>query len=113
MQYLYPSEVLTFTTRAKGLAYLNFMNNAVKVFNTYMPPIAIANTGWRFYILYIVWDAFGVLIIYLFFVETRGRSLEELGQLFEAKNPVKASLETRHALVLEGGTVKVDDDVEP
>lgn len=30
--------------------------------------------------------------IYLFFVETKGRTLEELDVVFEAKNPVKASL---------------------
>jgi hypothetical protein len=110
MQSLYPSEVLAFATRAKGLAYLNFMMNAVKVINTYVPPIAIANSGWRFYILYVVWDAFGVIIIYFFFVETRGRSLEELDQLFEAENPVKASLEVRHAIVMQDGAVKVADD---
>lgn len=34
MQSLYPSEVLTFNTRGKGLAYLNFMVNVVNVFNT-------------------------------------------------------------------------------
>ena len=113
MQSLYPSEVLTFSTRAKGLAYLNFMNNAVKVLNTYLPPIAIANTSWRFYILYIIWDAFGVVVIYFFFVETRGRSLEELDDLFEANNPVSASLEYKKAVVLQSGAVKLDDDGEP
>ena len=92
MQSLYPSEVLAFSTRAKGLAYLNFMNNAVKVLNTYVPPVAIANSGYKFYILYIIWDAFGVAVIYFFFVETRGRSLEELDELFEAKNPRKESV---------------------
>jgi len=106
MQSLYPSEVLTFTTRAKGLAYLNFMVNCVNVLNTYVPPVAIANSGWRFYILYVVWDAFGVVIIYFFFVETRGRSLEELDELFEAKDPKKASLALKHVVIKSDGTVK-------
>lgn len=52
----------------------------VNVLNTYVPPVAIAHSGWRFYILYVVWDAFGVVVIYFFFVETRGRSLEELDE---------------------------------
>lgn len=60
MQSLYPSEVLTFATRAKGLAYRGLMGNLVSVINTYAPPVAIANSGWRFYLLYVVWDAFGV-----------------------------------------------------
>ncbi|OAL39816.1 hypothetical protein AYO20_00728 [Fonsecaea nubica] len=113
---LYPAEVLTFTARAKGkllffpfllrMAYLNFMVNCVNVLNTYVPPVAIANSGWRFYILYVVWDAFGVVVIYLFFVETRGRSLEELDELFEAKNPKQASLAYKHVLIRSDGTIK-------
>ncbi|KAJ9616676.1 hypothetical protein H2200_000395 [Cladophialophora chaetospira] len=106
MQSLYPAEVLTYTARAKGMAYLNFMCNCVNVLNTYVPPVAIANSGWKFYILYVVWDAFGVLVIYLTFVETRGRSLEELDELFESKNPKKASLEYRDVVVRSDGTVK-------
>lgn len=109
MQSLYPSEVLTYTARAKGLAYLNFMVNCVNVLNTYVPPVAIAHSGWRFYILYVVWDAFGVVIIYFFFVETRGRSLEELDELFEAEDPKKASLAVKHVVIKGDGTIK---DVE-
>ena len=110
MQSLYPSEVLAFNTRAKGLAYMNFMVNAVNVLNTYVPPIAIANSGWKYYILYIVWDAFGVVIIYFFFVETKGRSLEELDYLFESPSPVKESLKLRTAAVLDNGNVKLVDE---
>ncbi|KIY02247.1 uncharacterized protein Z520_02385 [Fonsecaea multimorphosa CBS 102226] len=128
MQSLYPAEVLTFTARAKGksypqvftpppppsplstrhrgMAYLNFMVNCVNVLNTYVPPVAIANSGWRFYILYVVWDAFGVVIIYFFFVETRGRSLEELDELFESENPKKASLAYKHVVIKSDGTIK-------
>lgn len=61
MQSLYPSEILTFNTRGKGLAYLNFMVNVVNLFNTYTPPVGITRSGYWFYLLYIVWDAFGVL----------------------------------------------------
>jgi hypothetical protein len=131
MQSLYPAEVLTFTARAKGtssvqpqyllkriilnfcslgMAYLNFMVNCVNVLNTYVPPVAIANSGWKFYILYIVWDAFGVVVIYFTFVETRGRSLEELDELFESDNPKKASLQVREVVVRGDGSVKRVED---
>jgi hypothetical protein len=90
---------------------MNFMVNAVNVLNTYVPPVAISHSGWRFYILYIVWDAFGVVIIYFFFAETKGRNLEEMDYLFESNNPVKASLELTTAAVRQDGTVKLVDDV--
>lgn len=34
---------------------------------------------------------FEFVIIYFFFVETKGRTLEEMDEVFEAKNPRKAS----------------------
>jgi len=105
MQSLYPSEVLTYNTRAKGLAFLALSNNAVKVMNTYVPPIAIHNSGWKFYLLYVIWDAFGIVVIYFTFVETRGWSLEEIEELFNAKNPVKASLEKKNVTVAHDGTI--------
>lgn len=107
MQSLYPSEVLPFNTRAKGLAYMNLMVNAVNVLNTYVPPIAIARSSYRFYILYVVWDAFGALVIYLIFVETKGRNLEEMDDLFESPNPVKKSLELDKVKIRGDGTVKL------
>lgn len=34
-----------------------------------------------------------ISVIYLFFVETKGRSLEELDQVFRAKDPVAESMQ--------------------
>lgn len=75
MQSLYPAEVLLFNTRAKSLAFAHSMSNCAGILKTYVPPIAIAKSGWKFYILYIVWDACAVLVIYLTFPKTRGRNL--------------------------------------
>ncbi|KZT51093.1 general substrate transporter [Calocera cornea HHB12733] len=91
-QYLYPVEVLSFENRGKGLAALNLMNNLVKLVNTYVPPVAIRSIGWRFYIFYAIFDASGVAFMYRFFVETRGRNLEEMDAIFVDPNPVQASL---------------------
>jgi len=92
MQSLYPVEVLSYNNRAKGLAFLNLFVNAAGLFNTYLPPVAIANVGWRFYLFYACWDAVGIFVIYMTFVETKGRNLEEIDLIFQSDRPVKASL---------------------
>lgn len=37
--------------------------------------------------------------MYFFFVETKGRTLEEMDEIFEAKNPRKASTQKKKAIV--------------
>ena len=81
----------------------------VLIINTYVPPIAIANVSWRFYIFYIVCDACGALVVYLIFVETRGWSLEEIDAIFESKNPKKASLRT-HVQVRDDEIGRVNEN---
>ena len=84
--------MLSYSARAKGLAFYNLARSIVLVINTYVPPIAIAEASWRFYIFYILIDACGALVVYLIFVETRGWSLEEIDAIFKSKSPKKASL---------------------
>lgn len=92
----YPVECLHTNTRAKGMGVNNFTLNIAEFINTYGTPIALANIGWRLYIIYAGWNMVQAAWIYFFFVETRGRTLEELDGIFEAKNPVRESLKKVH-----------------
>jgi hypothetical protein len=49
------------------------------------------NIRYWFYVFFVFWDVFEFAFIYFFFVETKGRTLEELDEVFNAKNPRKAS----------------------
>ena len=46
-----------------------------------------------------------MITIYFFFVETAGKTLEELSVIFNAKHPVKKSLEKTKVKVDQGGNV--------
>ncbi|KAH8161056.1 hypothetical protein CIB48_g7190 [Xylaria polymorpha] len=97
LQTLYAVECLGNRTRAKGsgLNYL-FLNIAIIV-NTYGISVGIKVIGWRLYvrtnpnIVYIGWIVIEMILIYFFFVETAGKTLEELSEIFEAPNPRKFS----------------------
>jgi hypothetical protein len=76
-----------------------------------------AFTEWKFYFLYIIWNALIPIFIYFVFVETHGRTLEELTQIFRgtlpqplenliltchlAKYLVKTSLERKKVVMVE------------
>jgi sugar porter (SP) family MFS transporter len=91
MQPIYPAEVLSTDMRAKGMGLFQLTAGAAGFVNTFAAPIALANIGYWFYAFFVFWDVFESLVIYFFFVETKGRTLEEMDQVFEAKNPRKES----------------------
>lgn len=99
LQALYPAECLDYNTRAKGMAFYALAVSCASFVNTYAGPIALKNITWRYYIVYIVWDLFECLIIWLCAVETKGRTLEELNEIFQDPHPVRAST-TKHKIAI-------------
>ena len=75
------------------------------VVNTYGISVGIEAIGWKLYLVYIGWIVVELFTIYYFFVETAGKTLEELSEIFQAKNPVKKSLEKTHVEVDRAGRV--------
>ena len=43
------------------------------------------------YLIFMCWDLFEVIVIYFFVVETKGFTLEEIGEIFGQPNPRKFS----------------------
>ena len=84
------------------------LNSIVSFVNTYAAPVGISNASWRFYFLYLVVDAVGILVIYLTFVETRGRSLEEMDRVFDDPHPVRKSLQKQEIVVKETGNGELE-----
>lgn len=112
LQTLYAVECLENRTRAKGSG-LNFLFlNIAMVVNTYGISVGIESIGWKLYVVYIVWICVELVIIYFFFVETAGKTLEEMGDIFAAPNPRKASTrKTRVDLDARGNVVGIDGSV--
>ncbi|KAL2430675.1 Lactose permease [Exophiala dermatitidis] len=113
LQSLYPVECISFEIRAKGMAFQSFFVNAAGLINQFAWPIALKKIEWKTYIIFIVWTAIQGVLSYFFFPETRKRTLEELDQIFEAKNPVKYSIRKKTVAVTEDRTlVSVDKDAK-
>lgn len=79
----YPLEVVTYRMRAKTWAFVLLTIQVSSIFGGYVNPIALKNISWKFYIYYCVWVTFIFVIVYFFFVETKGPTLEELATLFD------------------------------
>jgi len=91
MQPIYPGEVCDNVQRAKGMGVFQLTGGAAGFLNTFVAPIALKKIGYWFYVFFVFWDLFEFAVIYFFFVETKGRTLEELDEVFDAPNSRKAS----------------------
>lgn len=81
--YSYTTEIMPFFMRARGLAVKTLVGQIALIINMYVNPIALAAIGYHYYIFFIGLNCFWLTLIFFFFPETKGYSLEELAVLFD------------------------------
>lgn len=97
--YTYTTEILPYSIRARGLGVQIAVSEAALTVNQYVNPIALDRIGYYYYIFYLGVLFVGLVMIYFFFPETKGKTLEELSGLF---------VETE--IGLEGDVVEMKQD---
>lgn len=68
------------------------LSNCANLYNTYVTAVAVEAIGWHYYLVFVGLNLVYAVVWFLFGVETRGRTLEELDAVFEAKFPPRAAL---------------------
>ncbi|KAB8349848.1 hypothetical protein FH972_023861 [Carpinus fangiana] len=80
--WLYPTEINGLGTRTKGAAIGTATNWLVNFIVVEITPPAIDNLGWQFYIIWTVFNAAFVPIVYFLYPETAGRTLEDMDRYY-------------------------------
>ncbi|QUC19124.1 uncharacterized protein UV8b_03365 [Ustilaginoidea virens] len=88
----YCAEVLDTATRAKGMGIHVILSNCANLYNTYVTAIALEAIDWRYYLIFVGLNLLYGVVWFAFGVETRGRTLEEMDDVFNAKFPPRAAL---------------------
>jgi len=96
LTYTFLVELFPFHVRAKGITIFQLFGRLAGAFNTFVNPIGIANSGWRYYLMYVVFLGFEVVFIYFLFPETGQKSLEELAFLYEEKEAEEVRARVQH-----------------
>ena len=81
-QWIVPAEIFDTHTRSKGVSIATMMSFA---FNTMIGQVtdkAIKNTGWHYYLLFVLCNFTNAVFFYLLLPETRKLPLEEMNYLF-------------------------------
>ncbi|KAG8822093.1 hypothetical protein FRB91_005376 [Serendipita sp. 411] len=103
----YTVEILPFLIRAKGLAAMNFSVMGAIIFNQYTNPIALGKLKWKYYLIYTIWLVFELGYVWLWALETKGRSLEETAALFDGEDAVaELTHRTGHDIAAAGRDIK-------
>ncbi|GIK04139.1 hypothetical protein Aspvir_008216 [Aspergillus viridinutans] len=82
LPWLYPAEISPIKTRAKANAISTCTNWLFNFLIVMVTPIMISNIGWGTYLFFACINACFLPVIYLFYPETAGRSLEEIDLIF-------------------------------
>ncbi|KAK7425530.1 hypothetical protein QQZ08_007971 [Neonectria magnoliae] len=83
LAYTYPPEVLRYSQRAKGVVVAQAIGYAFSFLNLYTIPLAIEKLSWRFYAINGGWNLGILAVVIWLFVETKGRTLEEIDEIFD------------------------------
>ncbi|KAK5065318.1 hypothetical protein LTR84_001156 [Exophiala bonariae] len=95
--WVYPTEVFPLATRAKGVS-LSMVSFAVwgAVINEVIPYVINA-VGWWVFVMFAVMNFIQIIPVWLFYVETANRHLEDLDILFASDSPLAYKMEREFA----------------
>lgn len=91
LQSVLPVEALSTQMRAKGLAIYTFTMGGMGLINMFAGAQGLANLGYKYIIIFVAFDAFESVAWYFLGVESCGRTLEELDEIYQQAYPPGAS----------------------
>lgn len=80
--WLYPAEINSIGMRTKGAALASASDWLFNYFIVQLTPLGIHHLRWKFYVIFFILNAAFIPIVYLFYPETAGKSLEEIDLMF-------------------------------
>ncbi|KAM0244515.1 hypothetical protein ACHAP5_006196 [Fusarium lateritium] len=82
LQVAYPLELWPFQLRGRGMSAAWMIMILALIFNVFVNPVALTAIGWKYYIVYVALLVSYGFVIFFFYPETKGRTLEEIAVIF-------------------------------
>ena len=92
---VYPTEVFPLATRAKGTALATVAFSLAGGFINEIVPYLISAIGFYVFVLFALLNLAMMVPIYLFYIETANRDLEDMDVLFSCDSPLVWKAERR------------------
>lgn len=82
ISWIYPVEIFPMAIRSIGFSISSVINYATMVLFSQVSPIGLANIGWKYYIFFVCSNLLSAILVFVFCPETKGKSLEQMDELF-------------------------------
>ncbi|SPN99268.1 related to hexose transporter protein [Cephalotrichum gorgonifer] len=82
----YIMEITPYSLRAKASMLYQLTGNLAGLYNSFANPVAMEAIAWKYYIVWCVAIGVHFTLIYFFFPETKGRSLEDVARIFDGED---------------------------
>ncbi|KZL85902.1 hexose carrier protein [Colletotrichum incanum] len=82
ISWVYPAEIFPVEVRALGNAITTFTNWTVNLIFAQISPEALTAIGFRYFYVFFVFNLIGMVCYIFFYPETKGRTLEQMDELF-------------------------------
>ncbi|KAI6784113.1 uncharacterized protein J7T54_004659 [Emericellopsis cladophorae] len=110
LQALYPAEILNNEIRAKGMGIKGLLTGLSSFINTYGTSVSLKNIGWKTYTIFLILHFVHNAVMWWSCVETKGRTLEEIDEIFNDPQPVKRSLQKTTIISESGAGIQIKEE---
>lgn len=110
--FMYAAELAPLRTRAKVTAMSAAANWLFSFVLAEVSPVGFATLHWRYYIVYACISAFGLAVFYFFCPETKGRTLEEIDEIFVLSESIFDTVRVAREMPFQSDLLAVEDDTE-
>jgi len=110
--FMYAAEIAPLRTRAKVTAMSAAANWLFNFLLAEVTPVGFASIQWRYYIIYACISAFAFTSFYLFCPETKGRTLEEIDDIFVQSTSIFDPVRIAREMPFQTDLLVHADDIE-
>ncbi|KAF8857187.1 general substrate transporter [Acephala macrosclerotiorum] len=82
ISWVYPAEIFPVDIRAKGNSISTFVNWTLNLIFAQISPNALSTIGFKYFYVFFVFGIIAVVCYSLFYPETKGKTLEQMDELF-------------------------------
>jgi hypothetical protein len=112
ISWVYPAEIFPVDIRAKGNSIATLTNWTINLVFAQITPVALSNIGFKYFYVFFVLGLIATVSYAMFYPETKGRTLEQMDEIFGDQLVTHALQDPEGAAAARGKATVLAEHVE-